>query len=54
MLKMTADGKVFVVGSDWQAPSKAGKLITGLMVNNSLTGGKTEFVPQARKRKRRG
>ncbi|KAL8426889.1 hypothetical protein Efla_002497 [Eimeria flavescens] len=34
------------VGSDWKAPSKDGKLLTGLKVNNSMTGEKTEFIPQ--------
>ncbi|CBZ55622.1 hypothetical protein NCLIV_060470 [Neospora caninum Liverpool] len=27
-------------------PAKEGKLLTGLMVNNSMAGGKVEFVPQ--------
>lgn len=34
------------VGADWKAPSKEGKLLTGLKVNNSMTGEKTEFIPQ--------
>ncbi|CDJ66349.1 hypothetical protein ENH_00019050 [Eimeria necatrix] len=34
------------VGEDWKAPSREGKLITGLMLNNSMTGCKTEFIPE--------
>ncbi|KAL8444771.1 hypothetical protein Emed_006086 [Eimeria media] len=43
--KMEAQGRA-KVGLDWKAPTKEGKLITGLKVNNSMTGGKTEFIPQ--------
>ncbi|KAL8435015.1 hypothetical protein ACSSS7_002773 [Eimeria intestinalis] len=43
--KMEAQGRS-KVGRDWQAPAKEGKLLTGLKVNNSMTGGKTEFIPQ--------
>ncbi|KAL8441893.1 hypothetical protein Emag_006815 [Eimeria magna] len=43
--KMEAQGRS-KVGLDWQAPTKEGKLLTGLRVNNSMTGGKTEFIPQ--------
>ncbi|KYK62773.1 cysteine-tRNA synthetase (CysRS) [Toxoplasma gondii TgCatPRC2] len=34
------------VGEHWEMPTKEGKLLTGLMVNNSMAGGKVEFVPQ--------
>nr|CEL70364.1 TPA: Cysteinyl-tRNA synthetase, cytoplasmic [Neospora caninum Liverpool] len=34
------------VGEHWEMPAKEGKLLTGLMVNNSMAGGKVEFVPQ--------
>lgn len=34
------------VGADWTQPSKEGKHLTGLRVNNSMTGGKAEFIPQ--------
>ncbi|XP_026191670.1 cysteine--tRNA ligase, cytoplasmic [Cyclospora cayetanensis] len=36
----------YTVGADWKPPAKDGKLLTGLHVNNSMTGGKTEFIPQ--------
>eukprot|EP01071_Lankesteria_metandrocarpae_P002550 Lankesteria_metandrocarpae@DN2404_c0_g1_i1.p1 len=29
----------------WSPPSKDGRLVTGLQVHNSLTGGKVEFIP---------
>ncbi|PFH37612.1 cysteine-tRNA synthetase (CysRS) [Besnoitia besnoiti] len=34
------------VGEHWQMPSKEGKLLTGLVVNNSMAGRRVEFVPQ--------
>lgn len=36
------------MGESWQMPSKEGKYITGLVVNNSMAGRKVEFVPQVR------